>query len=89
MKATNPNSDQWLNYEWRGDSRVPKKLFLICFYIWFVLLFCRLLRRHLHELVSVMEHNPECSMNTFHELCESWFYEEIGKKIFGEQRDED
>jgi len=27
-------------------------------------------------------------MKTFHELCESQFYKEIGRKIFGEQRDE-
>jgi hypothetical protein len=27
-------------------------------------------------------------MKTFHELCESRFYKEIGRKISGEQRDE-
>jgi hypothetical protein len=32
------------------------------------LLFCRLLRRDLGELVFVMEHNLNCSMKTFHEL---------------------
>jgi hypothetical protein len=37
MKATNPNSTQWLNYWWRGDSTTPKNLFsnlflfLVCF----------------------------------------------------------
>jgi hypothetical protein len=34
-----------------------------------------------------MEHNPDCSMKTIHELCESRFCEGIGKKIFGERRD--
>jgi hypothetical protein len=36
----------------------------------------------------MMEHNLSCSMKTLHELCESWFWEEIGWKIFGERRDE-
>jgi hypothetical protein len=27
-------------------------------------------------------------MKTLHEFCESRFYEEIGRKIFGERRDE-
>ncbi len=27
-------------------------------------------------------------MKTLHELCESWFYKEIGRKISGERRDE-
>jgi hypothetical protein len=48
---------------------------------WFVLLFCRLLRRDLGELVSVMERNPGCSMGTFYELCESRLCEGIGKEI--------
>ncbi len=42
-------------------------LFLAC------LLFCRLLWSGLGELVSVMEHDLGCSMNTFYELCESQF----------------
>ncbi len=37
----------------------------------------------------MMQRNPNYSMKTFHELWESWFCNEIGKKIFGEQRDED
>jgi len=36
----------------------------------------------------VMERNPSCSMKTLHELCELQFYNEIGKKIFEEQKDE-
>jgi hypothetical protein len=36
-----------------------------------------------------MECNPSYSMKTLHELWESWFYNEIGKKIYREQRDED
>jgi hypothetical protein len=88
MKAANPSSAQWLNYWWHGDSRVPKNLFSdgLCF--WFVLLLCRLLRRDLGELVSMMEHNPGYSMKTLHELCESWFCEGIGKKISWERKGE-
>jgi len=37
----------------------------------------------------VMERDPGCSMKTLHELCESRICEGIGKKNFGEQRDED
>jgi hypothetical protein len=36
-----------------------------------------------------MERDPDCSMKTLHELCESQICEGIGKKNFGEQRDED
>jgi hypothetical protein len=36
-----------------------------------------------------MEHNPGYSMKTFHVLCESQFCEGIGKKMYGEQKDED
>ncbi len=36
----------------------------------------------------MMEHNPSYLMKTCHELCESQFYKEIGKKIFREGRDE-
>jgi hypothetical protein len=76
--------------QWRqhGDSTLLKNLFLICFCIWCVLLLCRLWRRELGELVFVMERNPSCSLKILHELCESWFYKEIGKKSSGEQRGE-
>ncbi len=37
----------------------------------------------------MIECNPNYSIKTFHELWESRFYNEIGKKIYGEQRDED
>jgi hypothetical protein len=68
----------------------PLKIcFLICLCYRFVLLLCKLLQKHLGELVSMMERNPNYSMKTFNELCESWFYEGIGRKIFGEQRDKD
>jgi hypothetical protein len=70
-------------------QRRQKICFLICFCFWFVLMFCRLLRKDLGELVLVMERNFGCSMKIFHELCESWFCKGIGKMIFGEQRDED
>jgi hypothetical protein len=36
-----------------------------------------------------MERNPDCSMKTFHEMCESQLCEGIGKKISREWRDED
>ncbi len=61
----------------------------ICLCIWFVLLLCKSLRKDFGELVYVMERNPSCSMKTFHELCESRFYNEIGRNIYGEQRGED
>jgi hypothetical protein len=37
----------------------------------------------------MMEHNLSCLMKTIHVLCESWFDKGIGKKIYGERRDED
>jgi hypothetical protein len=37
----------------------------------------------------MMECNPSYSLKTFHELCESQFYEGVGRKIYGERRDED
>jgi hypothetical protein len=61
-----------------------KSCFLVCFCFWFVLLFCRLLRKDLGELVSVMEHNLGCSMGTLYELCESQLWEGIGEEISGE-----
>jgi hypothetical protein len=45
--------------------------------------------RDLDELVSVMEHDPDCSMEIFYEWCESWLYEGISEKISGERRDEE
>ncbi len=62
---------------------------MVCLYFWFVLLFCRLLRRDLGELVSVMECDPGYSMETFYELCESWLYEGITEEIFGECKNEE
>ncbi len=60
---------------------------LFCF--WFTLLFSRLLRRDFGELVSVMEPNPNYSMETFYEMCESRLCEGIGEEILGEQKDEE
>jgi len=88
MKATNPNSNRWLNYWWRDASMVPKKLLSMCFYFWCVLLFCRLWRREFGELVHEMECNLSCSMKTFHEFCESCFYKEIGRMISWKWGDE-
>jgi hypothetical protein len=89
MKNTNLKSTQWLNYWRRGDSTTSKNLFLICLCIWFVLLFCRLLRKELGEFVFAMERNPSYSMKTLDELCESRFCKGIGKKTSRERRDED
>ncbi len=36
----------------------------------------------------MMQRNPSCLMKILHELCESQFRKEIGKKISGERRDE-
>jgi hypothetical protein len=88
MKATNPNSNKWLNYWWRNASMVPKILLSMCFYFWCVLLFCRLWWREFGELVHEMECNLNCSMKTFHELCESCFYKEIGRMISWKRGDE-
>jgi hypothetical protein len=59
------------------------------FYFWFVLLFCGLWWRDLGELVSVMECDHGCSMDTHHELCESRLCEGIGEEISGERRDKE
>jgi len=65
-------------------QRRQNSCFLVCFLFWFVLLFCKLLRRDLGELVSMMERDPGYSMETFYELCESRHCEGIGDKILGE-----
>jgi len=85
MKAKNPNSALWLNCWRRGVSRALK--LFSCFSIFG--LFCRLLWKDLDELVSVMEHNHGCSMETFYERCESWLCEGIGEEISEERRDEE
>jgi hypothetical protein len=43
--------------------------FVFLFLAWFVI--CRLLWSDLGELVSMMEHDHGCSMDTLYELCES------------------
>jgi len=65
-----------------------KSCFFICFCFWFVLLFCRLLRRDIGELVLVMEHNLDSLTKTIYELCESGLCEGIWEDISGERRDE-
>jgi hypothetical protein len=52
---------------------VEKVVFLF-FCFWFILLFCKLLWKDLGDLVSVMERNPNCSMEAVYELCETQFY---------------
>ncbi len=51
-----------------------RKVYFLFFHFWLGLLFCKLLWGGLGELVSVMEHNPSCSMDTLYELYESQFY---------------
>jgi hypothetical protein len=60
-------------------------LFLFYFCLWFVLLFCRLLQGDLGELLLVMECDPDCSMKTFHELCESWLVRGLARSFRGSQ----
>jgi hypothetical protein len=84
MKATNPNSALWLNCWQCGVSRAPKKLFSGLF-----LLFCRLLRKDLGELVSVMEHDHGYLMGILYELCESRLCKGIGEEISGERTDDE
>jgi hypothetical protein len=47
------------------------------------------LQGDLDELVSVMKHDPGCSMKTLHELYESRLCKGIGKEFSGEQRDKE
>jgi hypothetical protein len=89
MKVTNPNLAKWQSCWQHSDLMASKNFFLICFSFWFLLLFCRLLRRDLGELVSVMERNRHCSTKTFHVLCEWQICEGIDRNIYGEQRDVD
>jgi len=64
-----------------------KKIIFLFFCFWFVLLFCRLLWSDLGELVSMMERDPSCSMDTLYELHESRLFEWIGAKLSRERRD--
>jgi hypothetical protein len=41
------------------------------------------LERDFGELASMMEHDPNCLMETLYELCESQLYEGIGEEISG------
>ncbi len=65
---------------------MPKKLFS-CFFVFG--LFCKLLWKDLNELISLMEHNPSCSMETLYERCESRLCEGIGEEISRERKDEE
>jgi len=87
MKAANPNLAMWLNCWWCGVSRASKKLFSILFVSGLFCCFCKLLQGDFGELVSMMECDPGYLMKTFHELCESRFYEGIGTEIYREQWD--
>ncbi len=60
---------------------MPKNLFSFIFCFWLGLLFCKLLWNDLVELVSVMECDPSCSMDTLYELCESLLWCRIGAKL--------
>jgi hypothetical protein len=64
-----------------------EEFFFLFFCFWFGLLSCRLLWSDLSELVSVMERNPGCLMDTIYELCESQFWWKIGVELLGERGD--
>jgi len=49
-------------------------------------LVCCLLWNGFGVMVSMMERDHGCSMDTLYEQCESWFWERIGVKLSGEQR---
>jgi hypothetical protein len=84
MKVANLNLALWLNCwaVWclKGSEKVV---------FWFTLLFSRLLQRDFDELVLVMERDPNYSMETFYEMCESWLCEGTSEEILGEQKDEE
>jgi hypothetical protein len=55
-------------------------IFLV-FYFWLVLLFCRLIWSDLGELVSMMERDLGCSLDTLYGLCESQLCRKIGVEL--------
>ncbi len=59
-----------------------EELIFLFFCFWFVLLFCWLFCKDLDELVTVMERDLGCSMETLYERCESRLCEGIGEEIF-------
>ncbi len=69
--------------------RGAEEVVFLFFCFWFVLLFCKLFWRDLGGLVSIMECDPSCSMETHYELCESQLNKGIGEEISGERRDEE
>jgi hypothetical protein len=69
--------------------RGVEKVVFLFFCFWFILLFCKLLWKDLGEMVSMMEHDLGCSMETHYELCESWLCKGFGEEISREQRDEE
>jgi hypothetical protein len=62
-----------------------KEVVFLYFCFWFVLLFCKLLWKDLGELVSMMERNLGCSMETLYELCESRLCVWISVEISGSE----
>jgi hypothetical protein len=64
-----------------------EKFNFLFFYFWLNFLFSRLLWSGFGELVSVMERDLGCSMDTFYEQCESRFWGRIGVKLSRERRD--
>ncbi len=89
MKVENPNLALRLNCWRRGISKTSKKLFSSLFLFLVCLLFCRLFRKDLGELVLVMGWDHGYSMETLYELCESWLCERISEEISRERRDEE
>ncbi len=67
----------------QGCHRIYFLVFL--FLAWFIVL--QVIVEYFDELVSVMERDLGCSMDTIYELCESWLWWRIGAELSGEQKD--
>jgi len=64
-----------------------EKFNFLFFYFWIDLLFCKLLWSGFGQLVSVMERDPDYSMDTFYKQCESRFWWRIDAELLKERRD--
>jgi hypothetical protein len=62
-----------------------EEFFFLFFCFWLGLLFCKLLRNDLGELVSVLEHDLGRSTDALYELCESQLLWRIGGSFQGNE----